>query len=159
MEIRQAIPEQAGEIAQLNDAVQKMHAEHHPTVFKFPVDTKAVEEFFRDRISADDTFILIAMVAGRAVGYVWFEIQVRSENVFKYGQRRVYIHQMSVEPQCRLQGVGRALMASVEDIAIRNGIGSVALDSWEFNKEAHAFFEQLGFSSFNINFWREAKRK
>jgi len=33
MEILQATPACAGEIARLNDAVQKMHAGHHPDAF------------------------------------------------------------------------------------------------------------------------------
>ena len=159
MKILQARQEQAGALAQLNDAVQKMHAAHHPHVFKYPADTAEVEGFFRDRIKSDGTFIFMATIAGRAVGYVWCDIQLKGENAFKYGQKRIYIHQISVEPQCRHRGVGRALMGSVENLARQNGISSFALDSWEFNKEDHAFFERLGFSRFNINFWRDGTGK
>jgi ribosomal protein S18 acetylase RimI-like enzyme len=157
MEILQAKPEHAGEIARLNDAVQKLHAEHHPDVFKYPTHAAETEKFFRETMSADDNFIFVATIAGHAVGYVWCTIELKQENVFKYGQRRVYIHQLSVEPQCRRQGVGRELMHAVESLARRHGIGRCALDSWAFNKEAHAFFEQLGFSRFNISMWREAE--
>jgi len=157
MKILQAKPEHAGEIGRLNDAVQKMHAEHHPDVFKYPTDAAEMERFFHDRMSADDNFIFVAMLAGHAVGYVWCAIELKKENVFKYGQRRVYIHQLSVEPQCRRKGVGRELMVAVASLARRNDIGRFALDSWAFNKEAHDFFEQLGFLRFNINMWREAE--
>jgi ribosomal protein S18 acetylase RimI-like enzyme len=156
MEILQAKIEHAGEIARLNDAVQKMHAEHHPDVFKYPTDTAETESFFRDRISADDNFIFVAEIDGKAVGYIWCTIDLKKENVFKYGQKRVYIHQLSVAPEHRRQGVGRELMLAVSGLARKKGIGKFALDSWEFNKEAHAFFEQLGFSRFNINMWQEA---
>lgn len=157
MEILRAKPEHAGEIARLNDAVQKMHAEHHPDVFKYPTDAAEVERFFRERMSADDNVIFVATLAGHTVGYVWCTIELKQESVFKHGQRRVYIHQLSVEPQCRRKGVGRELMHAVARLARRHGIGRFTLDSWEFNKEAHTFFEQLGFSRFNINMWREAE--
>jgi len=38
MEILKARLENVREIVLLNDAVQKMHAEHHPEVFKYPTD-------------------------------------------------------------------------------------------------------------------------
>jgi hypothetical protein len=91
MEIIQAGPGQAYEIAQLNDAVQKMHADRYPNVFKYPTDSAEIMSFFSGTISEKDTFIFIATIAGRAVGYVWCEIQKRNENVFKYGQKRVYM--------------------------------------------------------------------
>lgn len=69
MEIRQAQPEHAGEIARLNDTVQKMHAAHHPDVFKYPTDAAETERFFRERMSADDHFIFVATIAGHAVGF------------------------------------------------------------------------------------------
>ena len=155
MEIIKAKPEQAGEIAQLNDVVQKMHAENHPDIFKYPVDGIELEKFFRKVISAETTYIFMATINDMAVGYVWCEIQSKMDNIFKYGQKRVYIHQISVQPKFRNQGVGRELMLAVEKLGIENGTDRFALDSWEFNKEAHAFFEQLGFSRFNIKFWRE----
>ena len=155
MNIIKAEIEHAGEISRLNAAVQKMHAEHHPDVFKYPVDGTELEEFFRDQLSRDDTCMFLAIVDHLAVGYVWCEIQIREENAFKYGQKRIYIHQISVQPQFRNKEVGRKLMLEVENLAIRNGIDNIALDSWEFNKEAHSFFEQLGFSPFNVMFWKK----
>jgi len=67
----------------------------------------------------------------------------------------MYIHQLSVEPDYRRIGVGRRLMCALENLAKKNGISKFVLDSWEFNKESHTFFEQLGYSSFKINMWRD----
>ncbi|MFH1741130.1 MAG: GNAT family N-acetyltransferase [bacterium] len=155
MEILKAKPEHASEIALLNDAVQKMHAEHHPEVFKYPTDAMEMERFFRAKISDNDCFIFLARSSRRAVGYVWGNIQRRQENVFKYGEERIYIHQLTVKPEYRRKGVGCKLMHAVECEAKENGISKLVLDSWEFNKEAHAFFEQLGFSCFNVKMWCE----
>ena len=148
MEIFKAKHEHVGEIALLNDAVQRMHAENYPEVFKYPTDTAEVEKFFRDRISDNNGFIFMARISGQAVGYVWCNIQRRHESVFKHGQERIYIHQLSVKPEHRRKGIARKLMHAVERVAKKNGISRFALDSWEFNKEAHTFFEQLGFSCF-----------
>ena len=158
MKILKAKLEHVGEIVLLNDDAQKIHAEHHPEVFKYPTDAVEMERFFRDIILADDNFIFLAKISEQAVGYVWGTIQRRPENVFKHSQEWIYIHQLSVEPDYRRKGVGRRLLHAVDNVARENGISKFVLDSWEFNKESHAFFEQLGFSCFNINMWRETAK-
>jgi ribosomal protein S18 acetylase RimI-like enzyme len=158
MEILKAKSEHVSEIVLLNDAVQKMHAEQHPEVFKYPTNFEEMEKFFRDIISTEDNFIFLAKISDQPVGYVWGAILRKPENVFKYGQQWMYIHQLSVEPGHRRKGVGRSLMNAVQDVARRNGISSFVLDTWEFNKESHAFFEQLGFSCFNINMGRKTAK-
>jgi hypothetical protein len=45
-------------------------------------------------------------------------------------------------------------MRAVDGLAEEERIHSVALDSWEFNQDAHGFFEGLGFSRYNVNMWR-----
>ena len=155
MEIQKANLEHISEIVLLNDAVQKMHAGQHPEVFKYPTDAAEMEKFFRNVISNDENFIFVARISDRAVGYVWVEVQRRPENIFKYAQKRIYIHQLSVEPEFQRKGVGRKLMDAVENLAKENGISKFLLDSWKFNKEGHRFFEQLGFSCFKINMWRK----
>ena len=112
----------SGEVARLNDFVQKLHAEHHRAVFKFPTDATETERFFREGMSADDNFIFVATISGHVVGYVWCSIELKQENPFKYEQRRIYIHQLSVEPQHRRKGVGRELMHTVASLAQRHGI-------------------------------------
>lgn len=48
-------------------------------------------------------------------------------------------------------------MQAVDCLAKEEGIHCIALDSWEFNNEAHSFFERLGFSRYNINMWRQTQ--
>ncbi len=158
MKILKAKLEHVGEIVLLNDAAQKIHAEHHPEVFKYPTAAVEMENFFRDIISSEDNFIFMARISDQAVGYVWGAIQRRPENIFKYGQERIYVHQLSVESEYRRKGVGRRLMNAVENVARENGISKFVLDSWEFNKGSHTFFERLGFTCFNINMWRKAAK-
>lgn len=155
MKILKAGAEDAAEIARLNDAVQKMHADHHPDVFKYPTDASEIEKFFHNLLTADSNVIFIAVDSGRRIGYVWCTIEWKQENPFKYGQDRIYIHQIAVDAAYRRKGVGRRIIQAVEGLAKENNINSIVLDSWEFNQEAQTFFEHLGFSGYNINMWRQ----
>ena len=154
MEILKATPEHVDEIARLNDPVQKMHAENHPGVFKYPTDVSKIKAFFLEQITVQGNSIFIATDSVRAIGYVWCTVQRRRENPFKYGQDRIYIHQISVDPEHHRKGVGRRLMQAVEGLAREEDIHYFAVDTWEFNREAHAFFEQHGFSRYNVKMWR-----
>jgi predicted N-acetyltransferase YhbS len=86
IEILKATPEEANQIARLNDAVQKMHAEKHPDVFRYPTDSSEIEAFFREQITAEDNSVFIATDSGHAVGYVWCTVQRKREDPFKHGQ-------------------------------------------------------------------------
>ena len=150
MKIIKATPDHAPDIARLNDAVQKLHAGHHPDVFKYPTVISEMEDFFREKVQADDHIVFLARIDGKGVGYLWCQIQRREENLFKHAMARLYICQLSVAPDHRGNGVGRELMCAAERLARENGIDAMALDSWMFNQYAHRFFEKLGFSTFNI---------
>ena len=155
MEILKATIEEAGEIALLNDAVQRMHFERYPNIFKYPLDRSEMEKFWRERLSEADNFAFIARVSGQAVGYVLSAIQRRPESALQHAQETMYIQEIYIEPANRRQGIGRELMQAVEDVAAGHGIGRFSLVSWEFNKDAHAFFERLGFCRACRVMWRE----
>jgi hypothetical protein len=60
MKILKATAADAAEIARLNGAVQKMHADHHPDVFKYPADASEIERFFLDSLTDDSHAILVS---------------------------------------------------------------------------------------------------
>ncbi len=67
--------------------------------------------------------------------------------------RYLLIDQISVRPAARGKGVGAALMGQAETLAKNLDVKRIQLDSWDFNLNAHAFFEHLGFQKFNFRFW------
>lgn len=154
MQIRKAQDADLDAIVALNDAVQRMHAENYPDIFKYPPDAAAVKAFFAPLVASVSNYLFVAEVEGVIAGYVWAAIEDRRENAFKYRRHSVYIHQIGVRADYRKQGIGSGLIDQVQALAQSLGITTVALDSWAFNTDAHAFFRKLGFEQFNFNFWR-----
>jgi ribosomal protein S18 acetylase RimI-like enzyme len=68
--------------------------------------------------------------------------------------RSLHVEHISVRPAARGKGVGTALIKEAEILAKGLGVQKIQLDSWEFNTNAHSFFEGLGFQKFNFRFWR-----
>jgi ribosomal protein S18 acetylase RimI-like enzyme len=55
----------------------------------------------------------------------------------------------------RGRGCGRILMQAACQLANDEDIPQVALDVWSFNSKAQAFFNRMGFQTFNLrmNLW------
>lgn len=151
IEIRRATDSDVPTLVALNDTVQKMHAVEYPQIFKYPASAEEIAAFFSERISRENNLWLLAYTQnGEATGYIWATINNMHENPFKFGERVMYIHQISVSPEHRQSGVGRALMQRVERYASDQGIHRLELDSWMFNQEAHDFFHRLGFTNYRV---------
>ena len=135
-------------LARLNQPVQDLHAELHPSDFK-PHDREAMEEAFESLLASDHTYAYVAHLVGRPIGYLLCMIKERPESAFQYEKKILYIDQISINPHYRRQGIGSLLMKTVEDLAARKEITVIHMDFWSNNKGAEAFFTEHGFSYFN----------
>jgi len=155
MEIRKATSNDIASLVSLNNTVQRIHAEAHPHIFKYPTDPQEMGLFFSQHLDKEnDIFLLAIDESEAAAGYVWAAVNCAPEDAFRFERRIMYINQMAVAPTHRHTGVGRMLMQRLEEYARELQIQRVDLDSWMFNKEAHTFFEKIGFAKYNIKFWK-----
>ncbi len=61
--------------------------------------------------------------------------------------RRGYIHHTAVSPDCRRQGIARALVDTALKALHALGINKTALVVFERNTDGNAFWEHMGFTS------------
>jgi ribosomal protein S18 acetylase RimI-like enzyme len=134
--------------------VQRLHAENHPEIFKMPESDDFAVAFFDQMLADPITYIYIAEQNGKACGYVLCKLVERPENPFTFAMRYLLIDQVSVSPAVQGKGVGKALLGQVKALAKELNVQKIQLDSWDFNTEAHGFFEKMGFEKFNHRFWR-----
>jgi ribosomal protein S18 acetylase RimI-like enzyme len=155
MNIRRAIPVDAMILSRLSTDVQRLHAQHHPGIFKMPESDNFAVTFFEEMLADPAVRIFMAEEQGEAVGYILCKLIERPENPFTFAMRYLLVDQISVRPADRGQGVGAALMQQAERLATELNVKKIQLDSWDFNIKAHRFFERLGFQKFNFRFWRQ----
>ena len=84
--VRQAVANDVGLLAALNEVVQKLHVEAEPGHFRAQADRAEVEAFFANLMRTPKTFIFIAELSRRAVGYLWSELQERPATPFTHAQ-------------------------------------------------------------------------
>ena len=155
MEIRRAVSTDSLLLSSLCMDVQSLHAENHSDVFKTPANEGFAASFFAEMLAEPAVTIFIAEENKEAVGYVFCQLIERPESPFTFAVRSLHIDQISVRPAAHSQGVGAALIQQAELLAKQLNVQRIQLDSWDFNLNAHAFFERLGFEKYNFRFWRK----
>lgn len=159
MNIRLATPSDSQILSRLCMDVQSLHAQNHPAIFKVPEREDFAVSFFEEMLADSAVHIFIAEEEGEPLGYVLCKLVERPENPFTRSLRYLLVDQISVRPESRGRGVGRALIQRAESLARELAVSRIQLDSWDFNVDAHTFFEKLGFRKFTFRFWRELPEK
>lgn len=155
MVIRRAGPEDAEAISRLNRTVQTLHARAYPHLFKPPAPGTFAPDEVQAMMAQSGNVFFIATVEGTPAGYVYAQIAHRPESGIRRALDLIYVHHFSVDDAFQGQGVGRALMAAVRDLARAESISHLELDVWSFNDRALAFFEHQGFSVYNQRLWMD----
>lgn len=149
MRVRRATMDDARLLAELNRDVQQIHVDALPDIYKQVDDLTPVIEDFRTRILADPEWrTCIVEMDGEPAGYACAHIARRPEHAYSHAREYLYLDQISVRPEYRKGGCGRALMDAIFDLAREIGIRRVALDTLAFNTGAVAFYERLGFQMY-----------
>ncbi len=153
MQIRQTTSADASAIAHLNRGVQQVHADAYPWMFKQPDAGSYSAAEARTLMARADFISFIAEIEEQSVGYAIAEEKRRPETGRHYARRMIFIHEICVAHDARRRGVGRGLIAAVQDYGRSVGIELLALDTWDFNTSAQAFFRSCGLAPARIMMW------
>lgn len=80
--------------------------------------------------------VVIAEVHRRFAGFA----------IGEFGDTRLHLSLLAVDPKRQRKGVGRALVAWLEQSALTAGIGEIHLELRTNNRAARAFYDALGFA-------------
>ncbi len=148
VKIRAVSVEDATSLSLLNSFVQAIHHEALPERFKPKADAAFTREAVGKLLENQDHIVLLAEIGSAAAGYVYAEIICHQETAFAHTYKLIHIHHISVHPDYRGFQVGKALMNSVQQMAIQQGVTRLTLERWSFNSAAGAFFKAAGFTTY-----------
>lgn len=134
MDIRLAVPADAGALASLACAFRNHLGRMHPS------NTQLREGIAR-LLADDDAAFLIARDGDAAAGYVL----LRYRYSMWAGGTEATIEDLFVDPAVRRSGIGRALIRHALEHAGRRGCVSACLDTNENNVASTRIYTQLGF--------------
>ena len=144
--IRTAIREDASTIAFLGADIQEIHHHSRPDWFR-PANAQESVALYEELLANLSVTTFIAEDGAEALGFVLVRVHHRAETPLNCAQVVVDIDQIGVVPSARGRGVGHELMASVRDLANQVSADRILLTTWEFNTDAHRFFESEGLTT------------
>ncbi len=142
--IRRARMEDHAQTCRLYDAVDELHRQQLPWIFKRPETQPRPEAYFADLLSREDAAVFVAD-AGQVVGIAIGLIRLAPEFPVFRKQSWGILDGIAVDPHWRRRGIGKRLTVAVEEWAIGLGVPWVELNVYEFNAEARRFYEALGY--------------
>lgn len=127
-----------------------------PDFFRRVDATRRRRDEFFDLILADDKFsLLVADEGDSVVGFAQAHIEEARRVPNLVPRETLFIDILMVTEARRGNGVGRALMERTYAWGRERDARDVELNVYEFNAQALAFYERLGYTTSSRRMWRE----
>ncbi len=109
---------------------------------RLPHEVVATEEGLRASLfgPVPAAEVVIAEADGMAVGFAIF---CHNYSTF-LGRRGLWLEDLFVRPACRGQGIGRALLEHLAEVAVARGCGRLEWSVLDWNVDAIRFYRSLG---------------
>lgn len=144
MKIRIATQSDAQAIARLYVILANQMAQLDPTTIQPPA--MAQPDYFADYIDDDASDVLLAVNADDApVGFALVVTANTGEAPEVVYHQFAFVIALTVLPDDRHQGIGSALLATVDDWANARHLDFVQLNALAANQNALAFYQHVGF--------------
>ena len=134
-------------VNELRRQVNDLHVAGKPEVFK-PGFCAELRDFIHVIREDPQKEIVVAEVDGKVCGFAVLNHIVRPENPFMFERNFLDIDEFGVDEKCRRRGAASAMIAFILDYAKEKGYPRLELNMWEFNQDALAFYEAVGFTTY-----------
>lgn len=137
-------------LARLYSATSRWHASQWPDDLRLSdLSTLAAELATMD--DNDLTCHLVAESQGSVVGLVAGRVvEPPTEGMARYAGRVLQVHDIVVYEASRRQGVGRALLAAIEEWARERGAVTCTLSVHSGNTSAEALYQEAGYRAVDV---------
>jgi ribosomal protein S18 acetylase RimI-like enzyme len=114
----------------------------------YKISPQGIRPVLEHHIKNPDYYIFLAVENDQVIGMVGFNIKY-----YLHREKPVlYIGSIVVREKFRSLGIGKMLMAKVEEIAKQRGCNSIQLNSNKRRLRAHEFYKKLGFEEVSLKF-------
>ena len=147
MHIRLAEQKDLDKINELRRQVNELHVKGKPEVFK-PGFPQELEDYIHAIWDDPEKEIVVAETDGAVCGFAVLHHMHRPPTPYMAERNYLDVDECGVDAAYRRQGVATALIAFIRDYARDKGFHRIELNMWEFNRDALAFYEAAGFSTY-----------
>lgn len=155
--LRRAEPGDSAALGRLGAMLVRAH--HEFDRLRFLAPGEGIEEgyarFLGDQVEDPDVVILVAVLDGDVVGYVYAGIEPRSWKELR--DVAGFVHDVAVDASARGRGIAARLVEAAADWLEQQGAPRIMLWTAEGNSAGQRLFEKLGFRRTMIERTRERK--
>ncbi len=154
--IRSASPADYDRIRELFAEGDEMNLAAMPQLFRRADSSRRRRDEFFDLVLSDDKFtLLVAEVDANVVGFVQAHIEEMRRVPNLIPRQTLFVDILMVTATWRGNGVGTSLMERTYEWGREQQADDVELNVYEFNGEALAFYERLGYVTSSRRMWRD----
>ena len=147
MSVRLAKENELERVNELRRQVNDLHVKGRPDIFK-PGFPKELSDHVYTIWSDPRQRIVVCERDGVISGYAVLNHITRPETPFMTERDYLDIDEFCVDAAYRRTGVGTELMQFIRSYAEELGFSRIELNMWEFNADALAFYEEIGFTTY-----------
>lgn len=145
MEIRYARGEDLEQVNAIRRQIHALHAQGRPDIFQ----PEFIEDYLINCFERGELSVIVAAEGVEILGYAAVAQVEEPATPYSLKQRYCRIEEFGVDRRHRRKGVATALMGFLRRDTRDKGFPKLELELWEFNREALAFYESAGFSTFH----------
>lgn len=148
--IREAVANDYIDISNLVIEVYNLHVKNRSDVY-LKVDNPFLKEQFKELLNSNNTKLLVVEDTDSKdlTAYSIVQIMTQRSIPILIPLKFAYIDDFCVKSIYQKKGIGKLLFKHIVDYAKAEGVSSVQLTVWEFNKNAINFYKSLGMSTRN----------
>lgn len=145
--VRFARQEDLERVNELRKEVNELHVSGRPDIFKRGFGEE-IKNYIYDIWNAENKDILVAESDGIICGFACVQYVDRPENPYMKERKFYDIDEFGVDAKFRRQGVATELVEFAKADAKSKGFEKIELNMWDFNEDALAFYEAIGFKTY-----------
>ena len=147
MIIRFAKENELVRVNELRKQVNDLHVEGKPEVFKAGFNDE-LRDYIYNIWDDPEQEIVVADLDGTICGFAVLHHIVKPATPFMYERDFIDVDEFCVDKDYRRQGVASEMITFIRNYAKEKGFNRIELNMWEFNQDALAFYEAVGFKTY-----------
>ena len=153
--VRRATGEDYDAMCELFDEIDRLHREALPHIYQKTGGAVREREYYLGLVADEQVGIFIAEVGSNLVGLVQAEIRETPDIPVLVPRCYAIVDNIVVKSEYHDQGIGKILMDKMHAWASANGVASIELNVYEFNREAIDFYRALGYETLSRTMRRD----
>lgn len=147
MIIRFAKENELVRVNELRKQVNDLHVEGKSEVFKAGFNDELRDHIY-DIWNDPKQGIVVADSDGIICGFAVIHHIIKPETPFMYERDFMDVDEFCVDKEYRRRGVASEMITFIRNYAKEKGFNRIELNMWEFNQDALAFYEAVGFKTY-----------